>query len=225
MTVGHMPSPRTGFSSIKNGRVVRFLFYANSSDVEKAARVLQARGLRIASQGPNFLSYYGTPSKREQAMLARHEDVAQYNPKFRAIASAAFRAKFERCVKEVKRSGGPYNPWAVCTSSLRGYPKRNPGGPDPFDFLYKTSDHDARDFGSHFLGPMKLPPHKWTRVAHYAGQGDGHDADVYVSAAPAEFYRVKSVGAGVDLSTGSGMSKLVADLADAISRGMIGEHR
>jgi len=121
-----MPSPRTGFSSIKHGRVVRYIFYRKTSDVEKAARVLESRGLRVADQGPNFVSYYGTPSKREVAMLARHEDVTQYNPKYRQIATAAFRRRFESCVMQVKASGSAVSPWAVCTTTLKGYPKRNP---------------------------------------------------------------------------------------------------
>ena len=62
-------------------------------------------------------------------MLARHEDVTQYNPHYRQIATASFRRKFESCVMQVKRSGSPVNPWAVCTTTLKGYPKRNPGGP------------------------------------------------------------------------------------------------
>lgn len=32
----------------------------------------------------------------------------------------AHTAKFERCVLEVKGKDGKYNPWAVCTKSMKG---------------------------------------------------------------------------------------------------------
>lgn len=33
----------------------------------------------------------------------------------------AHTAKFERCVMDVKSKDGKYNPWAVCTKSLKGH--------------------------------------------------------------------------------------------------------
>jgi hypothetical protein len=136
MTIGHMPPPKTGFSSIRHGRVVRYIFYRNSTEVTKARETLKARGLRVADWGPNWVSYYGTPSKREKVMLSKHQDVVQYNPKFKAIANAAFRKKFERCVMHVKSSGSGANPWAVCTTTLHGYPKRNPQESIPMEDWY-----------------------------------------------------------------------------------------
>lgn len=66
----------------------------------------------------------------------------------------------------------------------------------------------------------------WVTVAFYPAMEDGAGpADVTVSAYAVEgttFYRIASVKAGIDLTTGTGLHDLTHDIAEAISAGMLG---
>ena len=76
---------------------------------------------------------------------------------------------------------------------------------------------------------------KWTRFAHIEKEKDGDGQCVEVDAAmyPATFYRIRAL-AGVNsadepteaftLTTGTGVARLVLDIAKAISEGMLAMH-
>lgn len=99
--------------------------------------------------------------------------------------------------------------------------------------LYKPYDNEISAFGSHWCGPEAYESWKEALVAEYVSgdDDDGQSVNVYCAAAPARFYRlevlpgVNSVGkqqAGYEVATGSGCYRLSAELAKAISEGMIG---
>lgn len=74
----------------------------------------------------------------------------------------------------------------------------------------------------------------WTLIARYPKNprdGDGQDVEVYCASLPAEFFLIRAletpnsvndINSAFQLSTGSGVAELVAQIADAISRGMLG---
>lgn len=100
------------------------------------------------------------------------------------------------------------------------------------DFLYEARDDDRRPFGDKWCGPDRLDYGKDYLCAvfeKYPG-GDGQTCEVYISALPARFYKIKalaspnSVGEMHDewaLGTGSGAGRLAADIAKAIAEGML----
>lgn len=93
---------------------------------------------------------------------------------------------------------------------------------DPFAFLYDTKDEKAI-FGSHFCGPARLEHNKLTLVAQYDADNDsdGTKAEVFASSLPSTFYTVKACGRSMSTGSGNGMAKLCAELAEAISTGMM----
>lgn len=96
----------------------------------------------------------------------------------------------------------------------------------PMEQLYDLRPDERSFWGDKYAGPTlpyRLPHGEWTFVALYeATHEDGDDAEVYVSAMPARFYRVK--GKGIDVTTGSGgqMRDLIHRIATEISMGMLG---
>ena len=101
--------------------------------------------------------------------------------------------------------------------------------------LYKPSVEELRAFGKHWCGPEEYEPWKSTLVAVYpAVEGDyGQTVKVYGTSAPATFYAfdvlpepdgMGNVKPAFHVSTGTGTCKLVAEMADAIAKGMIGFH-
>ena len=74
---------------------------------------------------------------------------------------------------------------------------------------------------------------EWTLIAKFPKHpkdGDGQDVRVYCSSLPAEFFLIEALetpnsvnelNKGFSLSTGSGQAKLIADMAQAISTGML----
>ena len=70
----------------------------------------------------------GNPFRKARA--CRHRARGRRDPKRRKTMARAHSAKFERCVKDVKRKGGAKNPWAVCHAALerRAFTRRDPAG-------------------------------------------------------------------------------------------------
>ena len=104
-----------------------------------------------------------------------------------------------------------------------------------FDFLNKPYDNELNAFAEHWCGPRLYETHKETLVAKYLSDNDddGQTVEVYCTAAPARFYKIKvlegkdSIGRALparELITGSGEAQLAADIALAISIGMLGIH-
>ena len=104
-----------------------------------------------------------------------------------------------------------------------------------FDSWYEVNEEEKDVFGDKWCGPNSFSEYKKTLIARFSKmQGsDGHDVEVYCSAAPARFYEVKALDTidstghdkkGFSLSSGSGleMAKFMAELAHNISIGMIG---
>lgn len=100
-----------------------------------------------------------------------------------------------------------------------------------FDELYRTRTDEVAAFGEHWCGPESLAHGVETLIAEYAGEGDGHHVKVYCCAMPARFYDIRalettnSVGEprpAFTLGTSSGMAVLTAQIAKAISEGMLG---
>jgi hypothetical protein len=102
---------------------------------------------------------------------------------------------------------------------------------DPFESLYNTSS--LREvFGDKFCGPDKLEHWKETLIAKFddVPKSDGHSVEVYCTAAPAEFFKIKvldfknSIGVeqpGYSLSTGSGCAGESFKIAEMINGGML----
>lgn len=105
-------------------------------------------------------------------------------------------------------------------------------GLDIFDHLYAPYDHEVLAFGEHWLGLQRYKPWQETLIAQYIKPegSDGQTVMVYGCAGPARFYKLymlagtNSVGEpkeAWELDTGSGQHQLVADMAKAISEGML----
>lgn len=105
------------------------------------------------------------------------------------------------------------------------------------EFLYRVTNEDEAIFGANWCGPKRYDHGVETLVARYEKEegGDGQTAEVYCSAFPATFYRVKvlagsdSIGqpkAAYEVGTGSGfhMAEVAAQIAEHIAGGMLGFH-
>lgn len=106
----------------------------------------------------------------------------------------------------------------------------------PLHNLYAVKADEKACFGAHWCGPERFEHSKKVAVARYPQNpvgGDGREAVVYCSASPSRGYEIK-VPAGTDydgppqagfrITTGSGpagLSKLVAQIAEQISQGML----
>jgi hypothetical protein len=102
------------------------------------------------------------------------------------------------------------------------------------DSMYVPYDRERRAFGNKWCGPDKYESWVETLVARYEKDpldGDGQTVEVYCTAAPARFYRLKVLPspdsinnqqAGFEITTGSGAGELAASIAEAISQGMLG---
>jgi hypothetical protein len=104
------------------------------------------------------------------------------------------------------------------------------------DPLYSPYPEEVETFGAHWIGPAKYSHSEPVLIATYAKNpkdGDGQTVEIYCEAHPARFYCAKvlpganSIGAikrGCEIRTGSGMdsARLIADIAEAISTGMLG---
>lgn len=101
-----------------------------------------------------------------------------------------------------------------------------------FDFLYTPRD-EVRWFGACWCGPAKYDhaaEHLIAIIPHQEG-GDGQTVEVYCCAMPAQFFSANvlagpnSVGdtqPAYRITSGSSQGKLIADIAKAISEGMLG---
>ncbi len=101
------------------------------------------------------------------------------------------------------------------------------------DFLFEAQDRDRTPFGDKWAGPSAFEPWEETLVATFdtrAG-GDGQTVQVFCTATPARFYKLKvlpgenSVGTpqgAYEINTGSGQAELAVKVAEAISKGMLG---
>ena len=96
---------------------------------------------------------------------------------------------------------------------------------------YEPYASELEAFGDHWCGPEKYV--EWVKhlIAMYDPQEDGARVEVYCQAAPARFYTIKvfprkdyegNLVPGYTLGTGSGEDQLAADIALAISGGMLG---
>lgn len=104
----------------------------------------------------------------------------------------------------------------------------------PFDSLYVPYPSEIAVFGQHWCGPVKYEHMKNVLVAKYQKESrDGQTVHVYCCAAPARFYILKvkagknSVGRrqkAWELGTGSSADTMAAQIAEAISGGMLALH-
>jgi hypothetical protein len=103
------------------------------------------------------------------------------------------------------------------------------------DSPYKPLKSTLNAFCQHLVDPnIRLEHSTETLIAKYIKpdpDGDGQDVLVYCCAMPAEFFIIKAMASTnslnhlkqpFTLSTGSGMSELSAEIAKAISEGMLG---
>lgn len=99
--------------------------------------------------------------------------------------------------------------------------------------LFSVRDYEREAFLGHWCGPDELPYGEDVLIATYPKDppdGDGQSVNVYCCALPARFYTLK-VEAGqnsveepkdnYEVSTGSGQHLLAADIAEAISTGLL----
>lgn len=105
-----------------------------------------------------------------------------------------------------------------------------------FEKMYVSNENDKQPFGTHWCLSDNTPLEhgKNTLIAVYKKNpkdGDGQHVEVYCIAVPSRFYTIKVLDGinsinkskmSYSLSTGSSMEQLTADLAKAISEGMIG---
>lgn len=93
--------------------------------------------------------------------------------------------------------------------------------------LYDIRSEERSFWGDKYLDAARSLAHgRWMPIARYPAQHeDGEDAQVFICAMPARFYRV--TGKGIDVSTGSGDDAryLVHEIATAIATGMLGACR
>ncbi len=113
-----------------------------------------------------------------------------------------------------------------------------PGFDDLFSFLYVTNECDLaplRKLGAALKMPGKFEHGKEVLIARLPKKTDGHAVKVYETRCPASFYRVVAEPTtdyngkpkpGFEIGTGSGdqMGELAAQIAIAISEGMLGLH-
>lgn len=96
---------------------------------------------------------------------------------------------------------------------------------------YRLLSSTTLAFGEHLVS--EHAKRDWTLIAKYPKtpkDGDGQDVEVYCAALPAAFFLIKALPTpnsmneiknGFQLSTGTGMEKLVDEMATAISAGML----
>jgi hypothetical protein len=97
--------------------------------------------------------------------------------------------------------------------------------------MYELRNDTAALFGKHLVIEGKdyyfKHAHK-TLIAKYqaSADSDGQDVKVFCTAYPATFYEIevapRGANSGFVLVTGSGMDKLAAGIAEAVSTGMMG---
>jgi hypothetical protein len=101
------------------------------------------------------------------------------------------------------------------------------------DYLYTPYSEELKLIGDKWQGPDQYGHFTEHLLAVYEGEGDGQTVELYGSAAPARFYKLKvrkghdSMGElqpGYEVNTGSGRAvlELAVKLAEEISGGMIG---
>ncbi len=91
-----------------------------------------------------------------------------------------------------------------------------------FDRTYRVDASDKRPFGTHWVFKGTVFEHgKPTRIAVYRKNWYGQTARVYVDALPARFYEVRVGGRIFCTGSTDGMAELAADMAKAISTGML----
>lgn len=102
-----------------------------------------------------------------------------------------------------------------------------------FNEMYKVRDSERNLFGDNWCGESVFDRATPMLIAKFEKPdgADGHDVEVYCSAAPSRFFTIKaldstnSVGEfrkGFILETGSGMGQLTKQIAFEISQGMLG---
>lgn len=108
----------------------------------------------------------------------------------------------------------------------------------PRDFMasmYEPYESERQAFGDNWIGPDTYESWKETLVARYDNdpESDGQPVEVFCTAAPARFYTVRALAGqnsvkeslpSYDLRTGSGQSEMAAQIAKAISEGMLALH-
>jgi len=103
-----------------------------------------------------------------------------------------------------------------------------------FDSPYELNTSTVEAFAEHLIDKnIRVEHGKLTLIAKYPknpADGDGQSVEVYCYAAPAEFFTIKALGdknsysenkTVFTLETGSGMAYLSAQIAQAISEGML----
>ena len=106
----------------------------------------------------------------------------------------------------------------------------NPNSPSsnqaPGAFLYRVPRAERAIFGDAWCGPAQFEHGAQTRVARYKrDQEEGYDVEVLCTAMPARAYTIVAAptdaSGGFIITTGSDMAELVANIAKAISSGML----
>lgn len=94
-----------------------------------------------------------------------------------------------------------------------------------------TSKRDMPLLGKDYNPPSTFQHGKKELVAFLKSEGDGQDVELYEQRMPARFFEIKilpkatsdgQIKKGFTLSSGSGQGELVARIAKAIAKGMLG---
>lgn len=99
--------------------------------------------------------------------------------------------------------------------------------------LYEPYQEEKEAFGDKWCGPKMYPNWDWVLIAKFPKEdgGDGQSVNVFGCAGPARFYKLEVVSEpnscgesqdAFEVTTGSGVSALAAQMAKAISGGMLG---
>ena len=91
---------------------------------------------------------------------------------------------------------------------------------DFIEHLYNSEKSDQKYLGKEYNPPKKFEHGKRTLIIELSGDGDGVPVKVYETRLPARFFEIEFEG--ITLSTGSGMEKLIGQMAKAIHDGMLG---
>lgn len=98
--------------------------------------------------------------------------------------------------------------------------------------ILRAYEKEKEIFGDHWVGPELYQIHQESLVAIYEkdGDSDGQTVKVYCYPAPAIFYKIHALDSKnsigeiqkeFEMNTGSSCAKLAADIAKAISEGML----
>jgi hypothetical protein len=88
---------------------------------------------------------------------------------------------------------------------------------------YELSNSTKSAFGKHLINPnIEVPAYEETLIAKYPKEKEGLDVNIYIKSAPAEFFTLKIVRTSIEITTGSGMQDLVAQIAENLANGMLG---